>query len=380
MTGGTSIFDMGTIGGYLGKELYRFMEYEEDQGISATEKKAIRNKYIVGGAAAGAILRTIMHPTGDQWVPQRVRDNWDMQEYWDRLTYLKYKGLYHAAARRALSEEGVDVENAMRNVDEREFRRKAEIKKLQSIRSALGTAYGGKTNDLKDALIKLVNSRISELDTKPSLIEGGKYTQSAIIYKKAAESTMYGLKNGASWSEIVTALPTNDREYFMEFVSETDQGKRDKILKAVSPSLKKALQMSWGMKPAKQKSNEDYFQEHYLPDKDWLGWHPEIDLDDIAVKTIDNEAMNLSDFGYYESSLREPGAVNATPLPYNHENRDLRLSAEIKRILNGSGLNNVEVNVSQNNTMGPTDIIANIGVWAGFKSQQKVDYALYNWI
>lgn len=298
----------------------------------------------------------------------------------DRLTYIKYEGLYHEAARRAKEEEGVDVENALRNLEDRERKKKADIKKLQRIREALGTAYGGKTNDLKDALIKMVNSRIKELDSRESLIEGGKYTQSAIIYKKAAESTIYGLKNGASWSEIVTALPNNDREYFMEFVSEADPDRREKILQTVSPGLRRALQMSWGQKPDREEDNESFFREHYLPDKDWMGWRPDVDLDDIAAKTIDNEAMNLSDFGYYESSLREPGAVNATPLPYNKQNNDLRLASDLKRILHGRGLTQVEVNVSERNTMGPTDIVANIAVWAGLKTQQKVDYGMYAWV
>ena len=213
------------------------------------------------------------------------------------------------------------------------------------------------------------------------MVEGGKYTQSAIIYKRAAEATMYGLKKGASWSSIVSALPANDREYFMEFVAETDKSKRDKILAIVSPSLKKALQMSWGMKPDKQEDNEDFFKDHYLPDSDWEGWNPDVDLNDIAVKTVANEAMNLSDFGFYESALREPVVQAVTPLPYNKENDDINISSELRSLLKGKGLRNVEVNVTAKNTMGPTDIIANIAVWTGLKEQQrKVDDSIRTWI
>jgi hypothetical protein len=207
------------------------------------------------------------------------------------------------------------------------------------------------------------------------MVEGGKYTQTALIYKRAAESTMQGLQDNAGWSQIISALPQNDREYFMEFVAERDKDKREKILQTVSPSLQRALRMSWGMKADKPVSNSEYFKTHYLPDSNWEGWNPDVDLRDIEAVTLENEAMNLSDFGFYESQLRNPGAVNASPLPYNEENSDIRLSREIKKVLRGKGLRNVEVDVVEKNTMGPTDIVANIGVWAGINHQQHIENA-----
>ena len=370
-TGGNSFLDMGALGAYVGSEIARINE------ISDKKTKA---KFAIFGAVAGMAYRAIKNPLGDPWIPQRVKDNWDMQDYFDRLNYIKYTGLYHEAARKAKLEEGVDVETALNKLEYRETVRKANIKKLQSVRDILGTSYGGKTNSLKDSLLKLINSRISELQEQENLIEGGKYTQSAIIYRQAARSTIYGLKQGASWSEIVSALPQNDREYFMEFVAEQDPDKRDQILSIVSPSLKKALQMSWGMRTAPKISNDEYFTEHYLPDKDWMGWRPNIDINDTYVKTIDNEAMNLADFGFYENQLREPGAVNAMPLPYRDRNRDLKISSELQRLLQGNGLHQVEVSVAELNTLGPTEIMADIGVWAGITSQKhKVETTINNW-
>ena len=373
MIGGKSYFSSMTLGAYFGWEAARINE--------VTDKKT-KGKYMAAGALIAAGFRALKHiTTGRDWVPDRVLEAREMEDYWDRLTFIKYQGLYHEAARRALDEEGVDIQRVLENTDEKDQARKAMLRHLKSIKKALGEAYGGKTNAMKDYLSKLVNRRISELVPVESMVEGGKYTQSAIIYKKAAEATMYGLKKGASWSSIISALPTNDREYFMEFVSETDPDKKKEILSIVSPALRRALQMSWGLPTEQRETNEQFFQHHYLPDSNWAGWRPEVDIADVEVKTIDNEGMNLSDFGFYESSLREPEVMIASPLPYKMTNKDLNISSELKSLLKGKGLKDVKVNVTENNTMGPTEIIADIGIWSGILDQQrKVEDNIRSWI
>ena len=373
MIGGKSYFSSMTLGAYFGWEAARINE--------VTDKKT-KGKYMAAGALIAAGFRALKHvTTGRDWVPDRVLEAREMEDYWDRLTFIKYQGLYHEAARRALDEEGVDIQRVLERTDEKDTARKEMLRHLKDIKKALGEAYGGKTNAMKDYLVKLVNRRISELTPVESMVEGGKYTQSAIIYKKAAEATMYGLKKGASWSSIISALPTNDREYFMEFVSETDPDKKKEILSIVSPALRRALQMSWGLPTEQRETNEQFFQHHYLPDSNWAGWNPEIDIADVEVKTIDNEGMNLSDFGFYESSLREPEVMAASPLPYKMTNRDINISSELLSLLKGKGLKNVKVNVTENNSMGPTEIIADIGIWSGILDQQrKVEDNIRSWI
>lgn len=353
-----------TIGAEMGLEIARINE------VTGWKNKA---KYALAGAFVGKVLRTIRHYVNneEEWVPKRVKRNWAMQAYFDRLTYIKYQGLYHEAARRAKKEEGVDVETVMAQEDAKHEHRHTALRYLKELKKKLNAAYGGKTNAMKDYLLKVVNQRIAELHPSTSLVEGGKYTQSAIIYKKAAEATTFGLKKGASWSSIISALPTNDREYFMEFVSETDEDKRKKILRTVSPALRRALQISWGRRPDPKVSNEEFFSFYYLPSRSWAGWRPEVDIADIEAKTIDNAGLNLSDFGFYETNLREPMTRIATPLPVGGANRNINMNKELRTLLRGKGLTNVEVNVTEKNTMGPTEIIANIGIWAGVSDHKR---------
>ena len=79
-TGGTSVLDMAAMGAYAGREVFNFMEYTGTRN---------RNKFIAAGAAAGAALRMLLHPTGDQWIPDRVKKNWDMQDYWATKLLMK---------------------------------------------------------------------------------------------------------------------------------------------------------------------------------------------------------------------------------------------------------------------------------------------------
>lgn len=82
------------------------------------------------------------------------------------------------------------------------------------------------------------------------------------------------------------------------------------------------------------------------------------------MKTIDNEAMNLSDFGFYESQLRDPNVINATPINMYDSNVS-NLNSNIKKILEGQGLKDVDVSISTSANGTATQIIANIATFTG---------------
>ena len=75
---------------------------------------------------------------------------------------------------------------------------------------------------------------------------------------------MYGIGKDSSWAQIITALPSTDKEYFMEFVKERNPDKREEILRYASPFLRKALALAWGTATPKSQSNAEYFKHHKL--------------------------------------------------------------------------------------------------------------------
>ena len=178
------------------------------------------------------------------------------------------------------------------------------------------------------------------------MFTGGKYTKAAVAYKKAMESTIYGLSAGATKDEILAAVPDQYKDYFQAFMEVKDASEREKILKEVPDYLKRPLQAAWGMEMEDIKSNKSYFKSHKLPGVGWKGWKPNINLKHVKMKTIQNEGMLLSDFGFYESE-KAKAVYEMAPDIDNYDSRsigfssNLRLKAEMKGL--GVRLSNVSI-------------------------------------
>lgn len=361
LTGGNSMVDEIATGASLGNEVARFFKINRAIGS------------VVGGVV-GTAYRTLTGKVGEEYIPERAIKRWEMQDYFDRLTYVKYMGLYHEAARRAKEEEDVDVEDLAERLDEKNSFMQQTLSKLKRVKEALRFSNDHINNDDKKDLTKTINEKMHALDKDTTIIEGGKWAHTALIYKQAADSTMYGIGKDSSWAQIITALPNTDKEYFMEFVKERNPDKREEILRYASPFLKKALSLAWGTAAPKSESNAEYFKKHKLPTSEWEGWKPDVDLKDVEIKTIDNEAMNLSDFGYYESQLRNPEVVNAPKVDYHSTDNSLSVKHNLERILRGRGLHDVDINVTSNAGMDTHQIVADIARYTGSdKLQSMVD-------
>ena len=358
LTGGNGVMDETISGASLGAEVAHFFKHSKGVGAAA-------------GAAIGIAYHAIAG-SGENWIPDRVKKRWAMEDYFDRLTYVKYMGLYHEAARRAKDEEDVDVEDLSERNEKRNNFIKNAVSKLEKLKTALRLSNNHTSSEDKAAITKSINQKLNILENDTTIIKGGKWTHAALIYKQAAENTMYAVDKDSSWSQIITALPRNDKEYFMEFVKERNPDKRDEILKFASPSLRKALSLAWGAKAPKQKSNNDYFKKHKLPTADWEGWKPDVDLQDVEIKTIANEGMNLSDFGYYESQLQNPQVEKAPELDYHSTDNAASVKRNLKRILKGKGLRNVDIDISKNTEVDTHRIISDIAVYTGSKDLKKM--------
>ena len=369
ITGGHSNLDAAASFAELGYHTARY--FEKDTKI---------------GAAIGAVAGVLYHnlksePGRDDWVPDRVKKRWNYDDYFDRLTYIKYTGLFQAAAKKAKDEEGVDIDDVLKRKEEKQQIRDEAESKLSKIKQAL--QLNGKKGEEKSRLMKILNDNLNALQNDATVIEGGEWTRTALLYKQAADATMYGLKKGSSWSQLITALPQNDREYFMEFVKERDPDKRDEIMRYVSPSLQKALKIAWGQDPGKPKDNEEFFKNKDLPAADWEGWAPQNDLKNTEIKTIaHNGDVNLSDFGFYESSLRDPAVQNAPDIPSRFKSgagggSDIRKQLEDE--LKGKGLDHVDISVKPGPSGGVNTIIADVKHMLGLDFwQDKVNEHMKN--
>lgn len=453
----------------------------------------------IGLLASGVFGTPLESNDRGKWIPDRIKQKWDTEDYFDRLTYIKYMGLYHKAARMAEDEEGIDMEKIFNDYDEWSKKRQEimsesdvnnteffhvlkqdilrdvnrlktdlfgddnpqnhrfeysngfSINDLPGVRNGvfhsdevseedrlftlnalvtMGIRYNkqgtNRTQDDRDMtqltdFERVYGTKIPEYyqvhhivefaqngpddpsnmialspddhlyitEQQHKLAEGdfeaaqigartamrlGEYGRAALLYKKAAESTMYGLRADARWTDVVKALPRYERDYFTEFMKERAPDKQEEILKTVSPFMRRALKQVWGMDYEDEKGpdNEEYFQNHNLPNFLWEGWNPDSDLNKIKAKTIKNEGMLFSDFGIYESTYRDQQVINAPNLSPKGGDDPITVQTNLTAALNGLGLAGVEVSVEPKSTKGIQSVI-NLTKVTQYKMSEAID-------
>lgn len=328
---------------FAGETLSRYLKLDE-LGLGHGKGAAI-------GALVGLGVSAIKNPDFDKdmfrrkWIPKKVEKKFELDEYFDRLEYVKYKGLYNQAALRAFVFEGsVNIKKAFRKID----KNKEKVAKLIKKAEKLSNKYTAGGYEYDQQMMK-INNKIQALQSQQTMLKGGKYTKAAVAYKKAMESTIYGLSEGATQDEILASIPDQYKDYFINFMNETDKNERKKILKSLPEYLRKPLQIAWREKVKKVDSNRKFFKKHKLPGMNWRGWKPNVNLKHVKMKTIQNEGMLLSDFGYYES---EKGKAQYQDAPDIHKfdkgTGGIKYASNMVTAMSGLGVS------LQNISMSPT--------------------------
>ena len=330
------------------------------------------------GAAIGAIRwasaqkMLASDDLANTYIPDSTRKKWDMQEYFDRLTYIKYMGLYEQAADMAESKEGINIRAIIAAQERERAELKEEKDRLHKDLIELDNQHDADSEEAK----KIIRRRLNSMSGVKLGLRGGEFTKSAIMYKNAADATMFGLSEDALMADIVRALPKTERDYFIEFMKEKDKEKREEILKTVSPLLNRALRTIWKMPLPEKISNEEYFEHHTLPAPTWAGWRPDIDLANVAAKVIYNEGMQYSDMGIYASQYREPDVINAPNIDYSEEQRSTLLTRlKLQMALTGTGLDASKVSVEPSQD-SDIKVVANIARVIPYKIGEEFDKLL----
>ena len=317
--------------------------------------KMTKGKGALIGAGIGLTMSMAKNPRFDKdkmfgkWTPKETRKKWELDEYFDRLEYMKYSGLYTRAAKMARRKEGVDIEGIFKQIDEN----KEKIAKLDRKAAKLINKIKSSTDKYSIELQKVEMKKKLLEEQSMMMFEGGEWTKSAIAYKKAMESTMYGLDPTATKDELLASVPDQYKDHFQAFMNVTDEKERKKILKSVSPMMRRPLQAAWGMKLERVESNRKYFKVHALPGFGWRGWRPNVNLKHVKMKTVENEGMLLSDFGYYNSEKAKATFEDAPDITdYDKGRGHIFHRANIRAILKGHGLHLHNVSVETTRAPG----------------------------
>lgn len=304
------------------------------------------------------------------YTPDNVEKRWDTEEYFDRLRYIKYMGLYEAAKEKAKAEEGVDVDKLYQHQEALRAEMDGDVSITDMMASVLTS--GTPSND---PLAQWINKKFGRLSEDMTTLAAGEWTEQAIMYHQVAESTVYALNKDSEYSDIIRALPSTEKEYFVEFAKVTNEKQRRAILRNVSPSLAKALRLVWYQEETETESNESYFTTYNLPGPLWQGWEASSNLEDIKAKVIYNEGMQFADFGIYSSTYEDPEVINA-PNIENIRNGDdpITVRAKINTVLSGIGLTEKQIQVNPTQQDGIIDIVTNVTSVLGYKIDKALSF------
>jgi len=302
------------------------------------------------------------------YTPDEVLKRWDTEDYFDRLRYIKYIGLYEAAKDKALKEEGVDVDKLYL----RQEALRAEMDGEVSITDMMSSVLTSGTPS-NDPMVQWINKRFGRLSDDMTTLAAGEYTEQAIMYHQVAESTVYALNKNSEYSDIIRALPSTEKEYFIEFAKVTSEKQRREILRNVSPSLAKALKLVWYQEDTEVESNESYFLNHNLPGPLWEGWSASSNMEDIKAKVIYNEGMTYADYGIYSSVYEDENVINAPNIEGIKDGDDpITVRAKLNTIMNGLALSDRQIKVNETSNDGIIDVFNNVTAVIGY----KIDKAL----
>ena len=282
------------------------------------------------------------------WLPERRRKEREVDEYFDKLKYVKYKGLYEKAKQDALSKEGMDLDaffeqQQTRGKENKTLRTYLEWKKKQI--NILKDSGQGSAEQL-DSQLADIKTQLQEIDGDRPTGKIGSYTALALRYKDEYESTLYGATETYNYNKIYRALPNKDKQYFTAFQKASPR-ERQEILNLVPENQKRIYQQQFGLKVDKKESLQGYFRKHALPDENWEGWQASRSLDNIKIKVMQNEGMDLTEANYWDEdqAIAEASDEQAIPVSPGLFSPFIN-TGKLEEVLRGAGLNDVRIGLS----------------------------------
>lgn len=297
------------------------------------------------------------------WIPEEKQKERDINTHFDRLKYVKYRGLYEKTRLLAAQKEGVDVEEFFDSSKEkgrsnRNLKRYLENRK-KTLSLSKKKGYGNQ-DEIKEKIDSL-NTSLEKIDGEREAYDAGQYTSLAIMYRKEYETTLYAMDDASDRTGLMRALTQKEREYMPKFLEAASSKDRREILEHVPDDIRIILQNSWGMEADKKPNIDHYFKENYLPDENWAGWDASVNLDDIKIKVMQKEGLNTVNAGYWKDDQDRAERSGAKAVPLKSIGSRINVS-RLEKVLSGSGLTDVDVTLTTTYGDGPGSVNTGINI------------------
>lgn len=276
-------------------------------------------------------------------IPARRRKEREVNEYFDKLKYIKFRGLYEKTADLAKKQEGVNLKELIAEESSEKGKKNRNLinsleqkKKLLKLRMTDPLVYEERAKEQ----IEEINDNISEIRQDKKLVRLGPLAMQALRYRDESESTLFGMDE-IDYNKVYKALPKRERNYFQSFINAPPE-EREKILKLIPENQRRIFQGVWGMQQDEKENLDDFFSSHYLPDDNWEGWRPDVSLEAVKVKTMAKEGVDLRDNSVWDE---DPVSVRQTQaVPRIKTNMGSFMNPNrLRDILKGAGLRDVDV-------------------------------------
>jgi endonuclease YncB( thermonuclease family) len=306
---------------------------------------------LIGGTASAlgvGYVKAVGLATGEKWKPERREKERDVEEYFDMLKYVKYKGLYEQAADEANKREGFDVRAFMKRNQMSGDHRKTRLRELKTQKQELMRQSGSKKGDD----MKVLNKEINELMGTRKAEKITPIAAQAIQYYQESEKTMYAYDSGDPLANILSAVPRKERLYLNKFLAAPEE-ERDEILEVVPDYIKRVLQSMWGLEVDPKPEIYEYFSKHALPTADWEGWDPRANLSDIKLRVVKREGMDLSEFNMWHEDEQRANQIQDNQIPKLNERTNPQLvRSKLQDILGKAGFRNLNVEIEETKQAG----------------------------
>src|SRR6056300_1326365 len=144
-------------------------------------------------------------------------------------------------------------------------------------------------------------------------------------YLGLAARTRTGVNPNGDALSLYLSLPSAEKRFFDAFANARESD-RQRILEMVPDDQKALYKTVWSRIDAGQESemlasskpiiNEQHMYSQLakvreemkmmpMPEADWIGWHKDVDINDIKVKYVDNLGAEIHDYDMWESQVRK---------------------------------------------------------------------------
>jgi len=236
-------------------------------------------------------------------IPDIREKEWELNEYFDMLEYVKFRGLY-SRYKQALQYVGIDMDK---------------------------------------------------------MDPGRQHPQLPIVdyaneYKRRFKGTAYAAD---VWNQrqVMAAWPAQIREFYPIFANTRSEKERERIYNQTPDNLKRFLARAWATNSprwmsewraveARKPDLKRYFATHALPGPQWEGWNPNVNLDEYKYKVAKNEGINAKRIGLWDDVARAAEANRVRVLDWrNGSFKRNSLEHRLRAVLHGAGVRDADIKV-----------------------------------